>query len=573
MQRYLLKSGFLVLALTAALAGGCASGPTRVARPEVTPVVTGQGEDGGREASAGAGVGVGGEIPAQEHAFSGDALASLRAHVAGRYALYQAKAKQWSELEEGMLAMNIPEERPAGWAECRGRLDALLASYGRLAGGPGGGALDFQLLAATTAADMEYLVGGCQAVYMSGKEGVEHWQGVFGQRAAEEMEKTIIDAVGGARYDEAIGAYRGLGALYPQHPPAPEVIEQIAIALLHKGQLVEALQVLQDTLGREKPRDLTGLKMLYADLLLVGGRTGEARRLYGELARYYGGQQGDRRWVDEQLVLLAAGAASGEQMRLYAGLLRDYLLFDGRQVPAEMQDTLTLLERTAPGSPVLARARQLVALAQARAGTWTGTQLASVEALIAENKFSEAAALLDALLREDLAPEARQHVEEIRARVKGAENQDTATLNSDQGETLLGQWERAMNLLGLRRYDEAIEAFSALAGTDYEEKARAKMAEAVNLAANEMRHRAAALFVKAKKSKDVGGQRQLMLESRALLLEIVRKYPDSEILDKVRLNLKSIAEQIPGGMDNAGDLVAPPPPGTENARGGAGSWQ
>ncbi|OGR04468.1 MAG: hypothetical protein A2511_02370 [Deltaproteobacteria bacterium RIFOXYD12_FULL_50_9] len=106
------------------------------------------------------------------------------------------------------------------------------------------------------------------------------------------------------------------------------------------------------------------------------------------------------------------------------------------------------------------------------------------------------------------------------------------------------QWSEAVNLLDSRRYDEAIELFSSLLGTPYEEEAKAKIELAVNQAANENRRQAANLFVKARKTQDQKDKEELLLESRQLLLDILKKYPGTEIIDKVKPNLKIIEDQI-----------------------------
>lgn len=106
------------------------------------------------------------------------------------------------------------------------------------------------------------------------------------------------------------------------------------------------------------------------------------------------------------------------------------------------------------------------------------------------------------------------------------------------------QWEKAVNLLGLRRYEEAIQAFAALRGTEYDGQARARIAEAENLAAFEMRRTAAALFVQAGKAGSADRQRRLLLESRTILREILEKYPEVESRDKILQNLETLEKQL-----------------------------
>jgi len=106
------------------------------------------------------------------------------------------------------------------------------------------------------------------------------------------------------------------------------------------------------------------------------------------------------------------------------------------------------------------------------------------------------------------------------------------------------QWEKAVDLLGTGRYEEAIQAFSLLRGTSYDALARERTIEAENLAAFEMRRAAAALFVQAGRAGNAERKRQLLLDSRRILLEILKKYPDVEMRDKVVQNLQTLETHL-----------------------------
>ena len=81
-------------------------------------------------------------------------------------------------------------------------------------------------------------------------------------------------------------------------------------------------------------------------------------------------------------------------------------------------------------------------------------------------------------------------------------------------------------------------------GTSYDDRARQKIDEAANLAAREDRRRAAELFVRSGRTHDLWSRKKLLLASRQLLQDILIKYPQSDIVDKVKRNLQRIDEEI-----------------------------
>ena len=59
-----------------------------------------------------------------------------------------------------------------------------------------------------------------------------------------------------------------------------------------------------------------------------------------------------------------------------------------------------------------------------------------------------------------------------------------------------------------------------------------------------MRKEAASLFISAGKTQDYDQKKALLLESYRLLREIPRKYPQTDLLDKVQQNIAILEKQI-----------------------------
>jgi len=81
--------------------------------------------------------------------------------------------------------------------------------------------------------------------------------------------------------------------------------------------------------------------------------------------------------------------------------------------------------------------------------------------------------------------------------------------------------------------------------------------EASKLGAQDMRQKAAELFVRASNNRDSEEKRKLLLSSRDLLQSILVKYPQSGLTDKVQRNLTRIEAEL-----KAVDAGAGPRPAT-----------
>jgi outer membrane protein assembly factor BamD (BamD/ComL family) len=111
-------------------------------------------------------------------------------------------------------------------------------------------------------------------------------------------------------------------------------------------------------------------------------------------------------------------------------------------------------------------------------------------------------------------------------------------------ESMVHQWKSANDLLDSQQFDPAIAGFTSLLDTSYDAKAREKIQVATNLAAVAQRKQAASLFIKAVKARSSGNKTVMLLESKQLLQEVLRKYPQADIIDKVAQNLTTIEQHI-----------------------------
>ena len=123
-----------------------------------------------------------------------------------------------------------------------------------------------------------------------------------------------------------------------------------------------------------------------------------------------------------------------------------------------------------------------------------------------------------------------------------AVQKETERLEEFQGQQR--RWNEAMLLARDRQYDEAIVAFKNLGNTDFAEKAAIKVEELMLEAAQSERKRAAQLYIRYTKTTDFETQKQLLVESRKVLKDILEKYPEVEIRSKVLDNLSRVEQEM-----------------------------
>ena len=107
-------------------------------------------------------------------------------------------------------------------------------------------------------------------------------------------------------------------------------------------------------------------------------------------------------------------------------------------------------------------------------------------------------------------------------------------------EELQARYDQGMAALTVKEYDKAIETFNGLLATPLADQARTRIDEAAGLAAQEDRRKAADLFVRANSTSDQANKKDLLLSSRKLLQDILVKYPQAGLADKVQRNLSGV---------------------------------
>lgn len=478
-------------------------------------------------------------------------------YIEQRLALYEKKFQQWLELkpQEDTDSLNWSSLAPDS---CLDRFDTLLSGYTALRDRLRSTSLTTDM--ATLRDDMQemlqldiaFLESDCANRLSADAippESVRMTDANPATAAAAQAENLINKYYDEEDYEQVIAVYQLLTKTYPAVTPSPLCTKQYGLARLHTGDIEAATDVFHRTLTalEEKNQIIEpwALQRLTADLLLADGRLAEARTLYEKLLASSESFNHDSTWATRQLDLIDEFDATDPQMTYYIDLMRSVLIFNRKnQSPLDLLAKADKIVQTFPNSPVADNAIQIRQDIENQLRDWTATQLKQVDGLVEDKEFQQALSLLAKMSAVQLPANLQEQVQQAANTVRTAERQEQEAQRLQQEKSLAMQWKSSNDLLDSQRYDSAIAGFAPLLDTTYDAEARQKLQEATNLAAAAQRKQAATLFIKAIKASNPESKKELLLESRQLLQDVLHKYPHADIIDKVAQNLTILDQHI-----------------------------
>ena len=477
-------------------------------------------------------------------------------YIEQRLAAYEKKLQQWLELQpETSLPTSF--DSPLFLDPCLTQFDLLLSGYANLLK---------QLRTKSSAKsqeeiipdlfnifqkDIRFLEGGCE------KRGAQSLTPTTGSivrdadslTATDQAEQLISEYFSRAEFEEVLSLYQIVTASYPDFTPLHRTTEQYGLSLLHTGDLEAATEVFLQILAIFKKNyseiNPWVLQRMTANLLLATGRPDEAKELYNGLLTSSDVFSAEYSWASRQTALLAEVDSADLQMTYYIDLLRAALIFNNqRHKPIDLFAKADDLIQIFPDTPVADSANQIKKQIENQLIDWIDQQLKTVEDLVQKKEFQQAQAALAAMSQEHLPAQLQIQVQEKIKEVELTVELEMEAQRLLLEQSLAVQWESSITLFDAERYDAAIQSFETLLETDYADQAKQKIQEATNLAAADKRKQAASLFIKAIKARNRGDKKELLLESRGLLQEIMTKYPHADIIDKAAQNLETLEKHI-----------------------------
>jgi tetratricopeptide (TPR) repeat protein len=479
--------------------------------------------------------------------------------ISSRIRSYEVRLEEIKAIENSPSSMMIPQEQMGRLGACKSELLDILTNYD---------ALQKRLLQETdldtaqrlasdtllqvNQQDMQFLEGGCGRLLADLKGG----QGMGAPPPSGAAQHPGAPPTYGAPDPQiqeafAAGDYARVISLYNQQwtatgqQAAPTTTYQYSQALLKNYQFEEAELVLANLntqlrqQGGIAPRPDV-LRSL-GDIAFSAGRYQDAQQRYEELVRLPG-NQGDS-WTSRQLSVLQLQMAAADELSAYATLVRNYLAYtpsrDGYAVTGQAEEFLSRY----PASRLVANVNAIHKSTKEEADAWLNRGVQRIEQQVGQQPQSDAA---------DTTPAAPPDIEStappVSAETEAQSTAPQAALSPEQlaarDQALQEQYDRGVAQMAAKEYDQALQTFATLLGTNFDANARERINDTASLAGEDNRQKAAELFVRASQTQDLETRKKLLLASRQLLLDVPVKYPQAGLNSKVERNLASVERAL-----------------------------
>jgi tetratricopeptide (TPR) repeat protein len=467
-----------------------------------------------------------------------DLLMPALTSINNRIYANEQKLAQWREVTD-TLSMIPPVQRnriSACMAELIDILDGYNALHSRLLQQTS--LESAQLLAGESLLqlnqrDMEYMESGCDRLLAELRAPtsppVTESVGV--------VDPELIEAFDKGEYDRVITLYSQTTG-HPGQMIAPQATYLYGQALLKNHQQAEAHTVFTDLLTRvDSPEQGTmafDLMRVLGDVNFAMGSYDEARRYYADLVSMAAEHQRSEQWGEQQYAALQPGVLQPDERRAYSVLLRNYLAYtpkrDGYAVAEQAEQFL----QTYPASRLVPSVNGIHRDIREQVDDWLNRGIKRIESQANERLSRQTHPDPDVVVGE-AGPDRE---------IPGVDSYQPAAISLADQEALQAVFDRGKAQLHAKEYDLAIESFTSLLDTPLAEQARPLIHEASQLAAQEDRQKAADLFVRATGAGDLESKTALLLASRQLLQDVLVKYPQSGLHDKVERNLSRIEDEL-----------------------------
>lgn len=516
--------------------------------------------------------------------YARDVLLPALSRINDRISAYEQKLQSWQGISNRMYFLNLAPQQLEQLSSCRQQVTDLLADYKRmqnqlLSDQPMevSRRLINRSLPDTQKNDIAYIEGDCPRLLTDSGYSPVAGSTAMGMQL---LESSMAAALVRGDYGQVISSFQSL-SLPPGEQPDYGVSYNYGVALMKSGREQEAHRVFAELLNRLRQQNQAQMELkllkLLGDLEFGLGDYRSARSRYEELERLYGGLRGHNVWARQQLNALDAAISQGGEVRAYAALLLGSLTYNPQRDGFTIVQQAQAFQQSFPVSVVGSSVTELARKADKEAEQWFAGVLEQVDRLSGQQHNQEALLLIERipatilpldkqailkLKKDSLTAAATGSIEstdtieeeilEISDPFSSADfsnggqavGPDTAAGEHVLVTALQETWNQGLTDMQAKEYDTAIKLFSGLLNTSYGTKAEIQIEEASRLAAQDDRKKAAELFVRANRTTDPGARKQLLLSSRALLEDILRKYPQSGLGDKVRRNLNRIDQEL-----------------------------
>ena len=165
--------------------------------------------------------------------------------------------------------------------------------------------------------------------------------------------------------------------------------------------------------------------------------------------------------------------------------------------------------------------------------------LKRVEELISEENFAEARLLL---LRWRMRAEEGPEMGLIEQALRSVDAAEESLKKEDSIDKI--KLDEAKDLIENERYKDALELLESIDNELLDLEVKKIRETAVEKLINKKRLEAAVLFRRAKENSNTDNKNTLLLSSKQILENLIEKYPDSSLIEKLKGNLGKVNEEI-----------------------------
>jgi tetratricopeptide (TPR) repeat protein len=468
---------------------------------------------------------------------------------------YGRKLDRWKELDRQSVNMKLKEEDAVQMVHCFRNLQNVLNGYSELRN---------ELLQADTVDvatrigneeilelqknDIAFLENSCGSLLADSEDKSAGWSQREDGADLTQIESLIDRYATKKDYEAIIQMWMQipksqLGQLHVE----TKILYGNALMYLHqeeKAAEIYQLVVKQMSDSDEQSHDLVSLRKMLADLYTASGNYSMAASEYKKISEDYLKIGELEEWSKLQLSLLDRAQKGSPELKEYSAMLRNFLGFiperDGYKIAWQAEKFQT----NYPYSLVTSNVDIIKESVIKAADKWFNGFMGKVDKLGNEKKFAAALKLLETMPTDIIDVEKQLVLKAKNEELLMAEAVENETGKMARIQDLQNQWNNGMLLANGDRYEEAVTIFTSLLGTEYSQKAEAKIKELSLEGAKKDRRKAADLFMRFTKTTDQESRKRLLVESRKLLKNILVKYPDVEIAPKVIGNIKRVEQEM-----------------------------
>ncbi len=476
-------------------------------------------------------------------------------YVKDRIFEYGRKLDRWKELDDQAIVLDLDAEASEEMVRCFRDLQKVLNGYNHIHESllrqdfmDSTNGISSAEVMTLEQRDISFLESSCGRLLKSGDDRGEGWEQRGEQADLPQIETLIERYAGSDEFEEVLQVWQQIPAHQLDRVHLNTRISY-GNALMSLHQEKKAALVYQEIIdlmasSDDQRTDILSLRKVLADLYIASGHYDKAEEQYLEISKDYSDLAKIEDWATLQLSILERSETGSPELTEYSELLRNFLGYspqrDGYKLVWQSDKFLTEY----PYSPVSSNVDIIKSTTLMEADNWIQTFMVEVDALAVEEQFQ------DALLRLETIPEDILSGEKlIEIRKKSDDLTLAAAVSSEKKkiekiQAQQRQWNDALLLVDKGEFDQAIEILTTMLDTDYAVKADGKIAEVSLLAARAERRKAADLFIRFTKTTDIESRKTLLVESRRRLVDILIKYPDVGITEKVLGNIKRVEKEM-----------------------------